>query len=170
MAKKPTNKTPEGNGDQPVTRASIMMGRLRAKNLGNPKVAAGFSDAEMAQGKQHALGTILGRASGTKEHKDPADDTKVSYSLVGFFQGVPADPSMPIIKSGVCWLPGGIHELVTSQVEAAEGGIVEFAFQIYTQRAGNKAGYEYVTQALISAETADPLADLRTKVLALPAP
>ncbi len=154
--------------------ANMIVSKLRAKNLGNPKVAAGFSDEEMGAGKVHVLGVIMGKASGVKAHKNPKDETQVDYSLVGFFEGIPDDKQRPRLQSGICWLPGGIHEMVREQVEsAAEGQVVEFAFKIGTRRSTNQAGYEYVTEPMGEATKADPLADLRERLssqLALPVP
>lgn len=154
---------------------SMIISKLRAKNLGNPKVAAGFSEQDGAAGKIHWLGIIMGKASGTKPHKDPKDETIISHSLTGFFEGTPADTTKPKMRSGICWLPGGIHEMILEQVNSAdEGAVVEFAFKIGTRLATNAAGYEYVTDPIGEAEQADPLADMRLRLsgqlTALPAP
>lgn len=148
------------------TRKIVLTSKLRPKNLANPKVAAGFTDAEMGEGKIHWLGTIMGKASGTAKKVDPSDDTKISYALTGFFEGIPGDGARPIVKSGVCYLPGGVHEMIVEQVNSMEdaGGVVAFAFKIGTRRADNQAGYEYVNETLGEASKSDPLDDMRREL------
>lgn len=153
----------------------IMVSKIRPKNLGNPKVAAGFSEQEIAEQKIHWLGVILGKASGIKKSVDAKDDTKISYGLVGFFEGQPADTAKPILKSGICWLPGGIHEMVVETVRGLKPGeFMPFSFRIGTKGDTNAAGYSYVVDnnTVATADAQDPLADLRgdaVKQLAAPA-
>jgi hypothetical protein len=150
----------------------ILVSKIRPKNLGNPKVAAAFSDEEMAAQKIYWLGTILGKASGTKKTVDPKDDTKISWALTGFFEGRPTDPSKPVLRSGICWLPGGIHEMVVAAVQGLPAGeVLPFSYVIGTKRDTNAVGYSYVIDdnGIIKQEDAqDILADLRAASLALP--
>lgn len=139
----------------------LMISTLKPKNLGNPKVAAGFSDEEMGQGKIHWLGNIIGKVSGVKRGKMPGDDTEFFYKLAGMFEGVPDDKTKPAVRSGLCFLPGGVHEMVVAMIEEAKGAIINLNLRVGTKRSTNAAGYEYVTDTIVDPSTADPLADLR---------
>lgn len=154
-------------------RSIVMVSKLKPKSLGNPKVAAGFTEVEMGEKRTHWLGVIIGRAAGVKEKKMPDDDTATYQVLEGFFEGIPTDTTMPRLRSGLCFLPGGVHELICEQVASSENGaVVEFGLKIGTQRAGNKAGYEYVTERIGEVKEADPLAELKGTMggqLSLPA-
>jgi len=161
-----------------------IIGKLRQKDLGNPRAAAALDEGDPTI---CWLGTMLGVASNVKRFVDAGDETKVSYALTGTFEGQPANRRgysesnpdgkeipvtdknwRPVLKSGICWLPGGIHELI---VEAVTNGdpmgkgprnVVPFRVKIGTRRAQNAAGYEYVNE--IESEItsgADPLAALR---------
>lgn len=158
-------------------RKSILVSKLRPKSLGNPKVAAGFSDAEMGEQKIHPLGIIMGRCGSVKKGTDPKDDSNVYFALLGAFEGVPADPALPIIKSGVCYLPGGVHEMIVESVqglaETERGGVIEFAMKLGTKRDTNQAGYSYVVERVGELTEVDPLAQMKSdmgQLLALPAP
>lgn len=154
-------------------RSTVLISRLRAKNLGNPKVAAGFTDEEMGQSKRHWLGVILGKATGVSIKSDPKDETKKFKALTGFFEGRPDDEKRPILRSGICYLPGGVHELICESIETAlenGGGVVQFVFHLGTQRDTNDAGYSYVTEELSAPQAADPLQDMRTLLSAPPEP
>jgi hypothetical protein len=140
--------------------------------LGNPKRAAAL---EAGDDTVCWMGEIIGRATGVKKVlTNPQDETSVSYALRGIFEGIPfneglekTDPKCrPILRSGICWLPGGVHEMV---VEAVTGGdvathtpsIVPFRIKIGTRHSTNKVGYEYYNELLSDVSAVDPLADLR---------
>jgi hypothetical protein len=154
-------------------RETTVLSKLAPKNLGNPKVAAAFDDGDQTV---HPLGRIIGRASKVSRKPDPKDPDKLYVSLVGQFEGTPFDDDRPIIRSGVCYLPPGVHEEVVEAVEEMHRiwrdenpdsklgpvGVVEFAFDIGTIKATNAAGYSYAcTPVKTKAKEIDPFAQLR---------
>jgi hypothetical protein len=157
-----------------------MVGRIKPKDLGNPKVPTGWDDDDLTSGRTHTLGRVIGKATGVKKVlTDPKDETSVAYALTGIFEGQPANVGLkagdlkrrPVLQSGVLWLPGGLHEMFVAAVagddpenKRALKKIVPIDVTISTRKATNRAGYEYVNDVgdfggrIV---VADPLADLR---------
>lgn len=163
----------------------VVVGRIRPKDLGNPKVPAAWDESDE---RKHVLGTIIGKATGVKKIlMDPKDETSIAWALTGFFEGHPAnngsdslplpenDPKRkPIMRSGVLWLPGGLHEMVVSAVagddpsdKRAVKNIVPIKCEIATRHATNRVGYEYVNDFDMDIQATDPLADLREPIALL---
>lgn len=148
-----------------------MIGKLKAKHLGAAKTACAFTDAEVAEGKIHLMGVIIGKVHDIKRTADTKDDTNIGWALIGFFEGVPADLARDTMHSTVCWLPGSVHDDVVKAVRAQpEGSLFPIAFRIGTQKCKTQeAGYVYVVDDLSPGlRPQDPLADLRTAVFPPP--
>lgn len=153
---------------------------LVAKDLDQPRKAATLEN----DGDEFVLGVILGRASGISTRTD-ANTGEINERLTGMFEGRPADPTRDIVQSGACFLPGGFHEMILEKmrpVKNAEGEYetpppIDFAVEVRTIKASNKAGYSYKLVPLIEATQSDPLSELREtiahklpKMLAAPKP
>lgn len=163
---------------------TVMIKKMAAKSLGNPKMAAGLPDGD---DRIVWLGTFIGIASGVKKVVDQQDETKISYALKGQFEGIPdntdaqGNPLLPkfckpVMRSPLLWLPEGFHDMV---VDAVTGGdpntkmpnIIKFSARIGTRKETHASGYSYVVgyQSDVAASD-DPLAELRGQVLQLSAP
>lgn len=140
------------------TKSKIVM-----KTLGNPKVGAALE-----VGQRFFLGRVVGMVSGVV--RKLGDDGETLEGLKGSFKAYSGDGKR-VTLSGVCYLPGGINEGVIAAGEQSNGE-VQFAYDIFTQPATNKAGYEYVALPLTDLSVADPLAALEASfsTKALPAP
>lgn len=129
--------------------------------LGNPKVAAGFTAGD---GKRHFLARIKGFATGQVQKL--SDDGEVLMGLKGTFRAERPDGSS--LQSGVLYLPGGIQESVSEAIPDDQGR-VQFAYDIFTEAATNKAGYSYVAVPVFKPATEDAFASFGD-LPALPAP
>ena len=137
--------------------------KLRAKMLGAPKAAARF---ELGSSQINWLGWIIGRAHDVKATKATQDETQIaSVSLLGFFEGLPLNEELPVMRSDVCLLPGAVNAEIVKLVRQHQGAVIEFAYSVGTMRADNEQKYKYVTQVVGEPAVADPLDTLRAKVL-----
>ena len=141
--------------------ATVTKSKLVVKNIGNPRAVTA-----LPQGQDKLfLGTMMGVAEKLIARADAAGN--MFTGLAGTFEGIPSDPNMDTIKSGVCFLPAGIMEMISTPLaEAAEKGEaikVGFAFECYSLKATNAAGYEYGFESAADAQAVDPLAELRAK-------
>lgn len=146
--------------------------KLVAKSLGNPKKVLAMD----AAGARHLIGTIYGVASRVKSKVTPdkAGNPQVFEQIVGDFEGVPADPlfvdedgvQTPVkaIRSGVLYLPAGIHERLAEPLKREDTQPIEFAIEIYTVKADNPIGYGYEVKSLMAPAAADPLEKMRALV------
>lgn len=127
--------------------------------------------------KKTLLGRIYGIASGIKTVKAANGD--VHFALTGDFRGTNAE-SGDNYRSGVLYLPSGIHEMVQ---DAVDGGLddngkpvyreVKFGIDLFAVPANNPIGYSYQATPVIQATEADPLAELEAEMAEakpLPAP
>ena len=147
-------------------RAIEQKAKLVIKDLGNPK------RVEDADGKRRViLGTILGRASGVKATELRGE---MFMALTGAFEGIPAEADKPIIRAGICYLPGGFQESVLEALNGgADGTVVDFAMEFAADFAKNPIGYSYAAKPLLNKASNDPLASLKAEVeamKAIPAP
>jgi hypothetical protein len=180
-----------------------LSGKLTPKSLGWDRASLATDIGKIGDQDRIRLGRFAGIVSGLRTTVN--DDTgEVQYGLRGQFRGVSAkleqvpvlnkdgspkkdNKGEPVLQdggpitvtSGVCYLPGGMQDMIMGALAAAQEAdakaTVQFALDLYGIRAANKAGYSFVAENLIEAEEADPLdmllslaGDAATK--ALPAP
>ena len=113
-----------------------------------------------------AMARIIGVARGIKTAVGQNGDTV--YGLTGNFKGTCIKSGKEYI-SGVCYLPGGVHELILDPLDAmiADGdkaAAVNFAFDIFAVPAANPAGYSFTAVNLAPASRADPFAEITSAI------
>lgn len=137
------------------------------------------------------LGTIIGYARGLSYRTNTQDPTTPAIALIGYFEGIPADPEMPLFKCNALFLPRTVHDAVVAAVRGegsasppqmpkrgqkfdVVGTEVPIAFEISAKKSkvAGGAGYEFITRSMKEIAGADPLATLRAELgmKALPAP
>lgn len=130
---------------------------------------------DKAKGTKAPMYRILGRATGIKEAKDT--NGEVIYGLSGSFEGTNLVTGQ-VMRSGVAYLPPGIHETILEPLDRAlaedknnAGVSLNFAFDIFAVAAPNKSGYSYEAIDLIPAQRVDPFADMKAELegMVLPA-
>lgn len=133
-----------------------LVSKISMKNAGrNPKAIHGLPKEQ----RYLRLCIIIGEASGIKQVDDPTHGT-VHEALVGRFQSTDAETGDQV-RSGMLYLPKGIHETITSAVKAAaEGELVRFALEMRAVRADNPAGYTYEAVPLLKPAEHDPLSEI----------
>lgn len=144
----PTNETAK-----PVVKSDSaeFLTKLTLKAIGcNPRRAA-------TEVKKVPLAHIFGIATGTKVKTDTKGDS--FEAIEGNFEAVNLATGA-VYRSGLLFLPGGIHETVTKQLQEP-GRSVQFALEISAIPASNPIGYSYSAKSLIKEEGADPLAAMR---------
>lgn len=121
----------------------------------------------------HIMARIYGYGSDIKVKVDASGNAHVG--LMGDFEGINLETG-DIYRSGILYLPGGIHEQLTAPFEAynklsdedkkkTTPPKVEFALEIASVKASNAAGYSFAAKSLMAPKTdADPLAALRNAV------
>jgi hypothetical protein len=120
--------------------------------------------ARPEDGSPLVLGTIYGRATSLKTGEDKRSGNMWS-ALQGSFEGVNAATG-DIYKSGLLFLPGGIHEIIENAVNALEkdkpGVGVDFALEIHSvkPRSGSHT-YSYQAVNLYKPTATDELEGLR---------
>lgn len=165
-----------------------LSGKLTAKALGWDRIAIGSETKKVPaeNGRVH-LGRIVGIASGLKQTVDN-DSGDIQTGLKGQFRGVSTRNEKGeivgvaggvTITAGVCYLPGGIQEMIEGALAAAQEtdprATVQFAIDLFAIPATNKAGYSFDAENLVEAAESDPLDALLTSAAtiaaaALPAP
>lgn len=126
--------------------------KLTVKQLGNPMRAA-------VDNRNVVLGTIIGRATGTKVKLDSKGDAH--EAIVGTFEGKSADGNITI-HAAMLYLPGGLHESIVERLKEMKGAPAEFGVEIMSMPATNAAGYSYAMRSLMPmTATSDPLAAIR---------
>ena len=158
MATNKTESNPEAvNAGQT---APEFVTKLTLKTMGcNPARAA-------AAKSKVALARIYGVATGVKIKTDTKGDT--FEAITGTFEGVNLETG-EIFRSGLLFLPGGIHETLT--VHAREdGAAVRFGLEIFAIPATNPIGYSYSAKSLLPQDAAaqDVLADMRDQIKITP--
>jgi len=157
-----------------------LVGKLSPKAMGWDRNAIGTETAKVpADGGKVLLGRIVGIVSGLKQtvNNDTGD---IQTGLKGNFRGFSSLPNKEPVTSGVCYLPGGIQEMIEGALATAqEGGdkkaTVNFAIDLFAIPATNKAGYWFKADNIVEMSAADPLELLlqsanEKKSLALEAP
>jgi hypothetical protein len=164
-----------------------LSGKLTAKALGWDRIAIGGETKKVPQdgGRVH-LGRFVGIATGLKQTVDN-DTGDIQTGLKGQFRGLSTrtdkgeivEPGKGlVVTAGVCYLPGGIQEMIEGALAAAQEtdprATVQFAIDLFAIPATNKAGYSFDADNLVETAEADPLDALltaaNTSAAALPAP
>lgn len=147
-----------------------LSGKLTAKTLGWDRIAIGGETKKVpADGGRVLLGRFAGIVSGLKQTVN-ADSGEVQSGLKGQFRGLSsrnekgesvAIGSGLVVTAGVCYLPGGIQDMIEGTLASAQESdpraTVQFAIDLYAIPASNKAGYSFDADTVIEAEEADPL-------------
>ena len=158
-----------------------LVGKLTPKALGWDRNNIGTEVAKVpAAGGQVLLGRIAGIVSGLRESVN-GDTGDIMTGLKGNFRGISSNTELKPVTSGVCYLPGGIQDMIEGALASAQdetnGGskkaTVNFAIDLYAIPATNKAGYSFKAENLVEASATDPLAALlasakNVKALAAP--
>lgn len=136
-----------------------MVGKLTVKSAGvSPKKLAADEKMETL-----SLCKIYGIADGIKVIED-ARDGRIFYPLTGRFQAIHSGNGT-ITRSGILYLPTGIHESYESAVrKLEEGDSLTFALEIRAVKASNAAGYSYEAVDLMPATESNPLDDLAHRI------
>jgi len=158
-----------------------LSGKLTAKTLGWDRIKIGGAVQKVpADGGRVLLGRFAGIVSGLKQtiHGDTGE---VQNGLKGQFRGLSALNAKgeivevgkgEIVTAGVCYLPGGIQEMIEGALAAAQENdaraTVQFALDLYAIPATNKAGYSFDADTRIQAEEADPLDSLLAQAAEAP--
>ncbi len=163
-----------------------LSGKLTAKALGWDRVALGGETRKVpAEGGRVLIGRIVGLVAGLKQTINN-DTGEIQNGLKGQFRGVSSKNEKGeivgiekgiTVNAGVCYLPGGIQEMIEGTLAAAQdvsnGGdaraTVNFGMDLFAIPATNKAGYSFDADNLIAASEADPLEALMTAAAAVPA-
>lgn len=138
--------------------------KVTIKNLGcepTKQLAAVPADQ-----KSVAIARIYGLASDVKRTIDK-NTGEVNFALVGDFEGENL-ANGDRVRSGICWLPKGAHQMVESKAKGLmdESETFRFALQIEAVRAPREDdanGYTYHATSLLEPEGSDPLDELRKK-------
>lgn len=161
-----------------------LVGKLSPRAIGWDRVAIGGAVGKVAaDGSQPVLlGRFVGVMTGLKENLNK-ETGEVSYGLKGSFKAISSladeNGALREARSGVCYLPGGIQDIVEAAFTEAQGedgskrASISFAMDLYAIPANNAAGYTFKADNLIEAQAADPLDTMLSAVAskkALPAP
>lgn len=136
-----------------------MVGKLTIKATGaNPKLIAAVPEGINTL----TLCRIFGMADGVKQKEDPISG-KTYFPLVGRFEG--RTPDGKVTRSGVLYLPSGIHETYEGAVrKLEEGETLNFAIEIRAVKSSNPAGYSYEAIDLMPPSESDPMAKFAESV------
>lgn len=149
-----------------------LSGKLTAKSLGWDRNRIGTAVKKVPQDTGRVeLGTFVGIVSGLRQTVNN-DTGEVQNGLKGQFRGVSTlgvDPDKAVSKNnaanritaGVCYLPGGIQDMIEGQLAKAKehdaSATVQFGLKLFAIPATNKAGYSFDAESLVAAQEADPL-------------
>lgn len=134
--------------------------KIVAKDLGNAKAVLAKEEGDKTP---HILGTIIGIARRVQTKLAPNGDAH--EQIIGEFEAVNATTG-EVYDSGVLYLPGGIHERLSSALKGESVEPIEFAIELSTVRSTNAVGYEYRARSLMETKLADPLQLIREAVAA----
>jgi hypothetical protein len=166
---------------------SILVPKLSPRSMGWTKAIIATAVADITDKDKIFIGRVAGIVTGFKETLDEKTGN-IQLGLKGSFKALGNKPDengvLPEVRSGVCYLPGGIQETVEAAFTEArgsgenerKGATVAFAVDLYVRRANNAAGYSYEAETLMQPQENDPLAMLfadaanAKPVPALPAP
>lgn len=176
-----------------------LVGKLTAKSLGWDRAALQAATKDTKE--RQFIGTVVGIVNNLRQTVN--DETgDIQTGLKGNFRGVSSknllvpklddkgnqvmDGTKPVmvdsgavimVNSGVCYLPGGIQEMIEGALAQAQErdpkATVPFALDLYCIADTNKAGYTFRAETKVEPETRDPLDALLEAArapAALPAP
>lgn len=155
-------------------------GKLHPGALGDPKELVANLQGDEAR-KIHMLGSIIGMIDGISVRSNPNDETKPSIGFKGIFEGIPVDPSKPLIRAPLLFLPESITAIVAKAllgdkpmpterpqrgkpIDAVTADQMEVGLEIGVKKTNTPIGYEYVIKTAQEMTKVDPLADLRTRL------
>lgn len=159
----------------PVKRPIEVITYLRPKSLANPGAALADENGP----SRVIVGTVVGYATGIRNSKVTDTETgeeRRMKSILGSFEGIPADEKKPIYRSGSLQFPTALTaDLVAALEKDADAGVIMIvSFDVGVMRQKNAAGYSWFIQHKQEVAADDPLLKLRENVLrgdkALPAP
>lgn len=154
---------------------SILTPKLSPRSMGWTKAVLATAVAAITDADKIFLGRVAGIVTGFKETLDEKTG-QIQLGLKGSFKAISNRPDdngvMPEIRSGVCYLPGGIQETVEAAFLEArgqggnerKGATIQFAVDLYVKRANNAASYSYEAETLLKPAENDPLAGLFNEV------
>ncbi len=121
----------------------------------------GVKPAAHATDKGTPIAVVFGTASAIKDVVDKIRGD-VYHALVGEFEAENLETG-ETFRSGVLYLPAGIHDMLEGSVKKLESetDFVQFALQILAVKATNAAGYGYQAKSMIPSRTVDPLTEMR---------
>lgn len=151
----------------PTQKAKITLTDFSPKRLlGLPKEGEGAVSSLL-------LGVLIGHVTGTVNRTSP-DGSQKFTGLAGSFELRSTEQGVSPIASGVLFMPDsfqiGILDLLSDKVDPKTGAVVQqgaeavnFAYQVFSKRAGNPQGYEWALEPLNepAPDQHDPLADMR---------
>src|ERR1017187_42639 len=140
----------------------IVLSKLSVANIGaNAKAILAFPPESK---EVNRLALAVGQASGLKHVEDKVRGV-THCALLGNFEFTNL-ASGKLFRSGVCYLPPGVHDMVVSAVKSLEdeSQSVTFALEISTVRDSCPAGYTYQSRNLIPVIASDPLTELRKAI------
>jgi hypothetical protein len=151
-----------------------LVGKLSPKAIGWDRNRIGTEVAKVpADGGKVLLGRIVGMISGLKQtvNNETGD---IQTGLKGNFRGISSVDGLAAVTSGVCYLPGGIQEMLEGALASAKENdakaTVTFAIDLFAIPATNKAGYSFKAENIVEAEASDPLAMLLEQANAVKPP
>lgn len=134
--------------------------KIVTKDLGDPSIIKLQPDDV----KKYMLGTIVGIVTGFVERGNPKEPDQKFEGLQGQFRSIPSDDKRDELESGVCFLPDAFHSMIAAPFRAMhekdKNAQLRFAFEIYSIRAQNPAGYSWEFKPKIEAAGANPLDEL----------
>lgn len=133
---------------------NTLVSKITPKLVGKPHRAK-----DQADGRAVYMGRIMGLVTGTQKKVQPNGD--VFIALVGNFEAINGETG-EIFESGICYLPGGMHEQVVAVMEKG-ATTAEFALDLATVKADNPAGYSWQGKVLL-AQASTPLDAMKAKL------
>jgi len=138
-----------------------LVGKLSPKAMGWDRNSIGTETAKVpADGGKVLLGRIVGMVSGLKQTVN-GETGDIQSGLKGNFRGISSIEGKAAVTSGVCYLPGGIQEMIEGTLAEAKSqdprAVVNFAIDLYAIPATNKAGYSFKAENLVESGASDPL-------------
>lgn len=115
-----------------------------------------------ADGKEVPLAIVFGNATGVKMVKALNGDT--FEALRGDFESTSLETG-EIFKSGILYLPTGIHDRILEKLKANPDTVIQFAIQLSAIPANNPQGYSWKATNRAKIDEADPLAALRAEAM-----
>jgi hypothetical protein len=138
-----------------------LVGKLSPKAMGWDRNAIGTETAKVpADGGSVLLGRVVGIVSGLKQTVN-GETGDIQSGLKGNFRGISSLPNKAPVTSGVCYLPGGIQEMIEGALADAKASdpraVINFAIDLYAIPATNKAGYSFKAENIVESGASDPL-------------